>query len=183
LEAFERCSRLEVVKFPKAEIIGENAFRFCATDNDVSLGVYYEQVFPLVKQIESGAFHSCGNFTNNRVVFPSLESLGRAAFGYCETLKEFYAPKLTSIADSAFHGCNALVAVVLANTDTVCSIGENVFYNTPIEQGKGYFYVPTVMLTGYTQTYASAVFANQFRALEDYTVDGTITGLLDSSKI
>jgi hypothetical protein len=53
----------------------------------------------------------------------------------------------------------------------------------------GYFYVPRALLSDddatkdYRRATNWATYASQFRALEDYTVDGTITGDLDPNKI
>jgi hypothetical protein len=55
--------------------------------------------------------------------------------------------------------------------------------NSAIADGKGYIYVPRTLVNSYKTATNWSVYANQFRALEDYTVDGTITGELDESKI
>jgi hypothetical protein len=53
----------------------------------------------------------------------------------------------------------------------------------------GYFYVPRALLSDddakkdYRRATNWSNFATQFRALEDYTVDGTTTGELDPNKI
>jgi hypothetical protein len=47
----------------------------------------------------------------------------------------------------------------------------------------GYIYVPRALVDTYKVATNWVTYADQFRALEDYTVDGTITGELDESKI
>jgi hypothetical protein len=54
---------------------------------------------------------------------------------------------------------------------------------TRIEKGTGYIYVPADLVDSYKAATNWSTFAAQFRALEDYTVDGTITGELDITKI
>lgn len=49
--------------------------------------------------------------------------------------------------------------------------------------GTGYIYVPRALVDTYKAATNWSTIADQFRALEDYTVDGTITGELDESKI
>lgn len=49
--------------------------------------------------------------------------------------------------------------------------------------GTGYIYVPAASVDVYKNVGGWKAYAAQFRALEDYTVDGTITGELDESKI
>ena len=63
------------------------------------------------------------------------------------------------------------------------ALGSNVFKNTPIASGTGYIYVPRALVDSYKVATNWATYAAQFRALEDYTVDGTVTGDLDESKI
>ena len=55
--------------------------------------------------------------------------------------------------------------------------------NTPIASGTGYIYVPAALVDSYKAATNWSNFAAQFRALEDYTVDGTTTGALDPTKI
>ena len=52
-----------------------------------------------------------------------------------------------------------------------------------IANGKGYIYVPRAMVDTLKSATNWSTYATQIRALEDYTVDGTITGELDESKI
>ena len=67
--------------------------------------------------------------------------------------------------------------------------GSDMLYSSLIHLGTGYIYVPKALLSDddATKDYRRATnwstYADQFRALEDYTVDGTITGELDPSKI
>ena len=85
------------------------------------------------------------------------------------------------------------VCVSLSNSsmfDTCYHISGKVSstYN-PTGAKDGYIYVPRALLsdTDETKDYRRATnwstFATQFRALEDYTVDGTTTGELDPNKI
>lgn len=64
------------------------------------------------------------------------------------------------------------------------SIGIYVLGGSGDSELHGYIYIPRA-LVGDIYKYAAnwSVFAAQFRSLEDYTVDGTITGELDESKI
>jgi hypothetical protein len=60
---------------------------------------------------------------------------------------------------------------------------KNSFDSSSIAKGTGYVYVPRSLVDSYKSATNWSTYANQFRALEDYTVDGTITGELDESKI
>ena len=46
-----------------------------------------------------------------------------------------------------------------------------------------YIYVPRALVNDYKAATTWAQYADKFRALEDYTVDGTTTGELDTTKI
>ena len=65
----------------------------------------------------------------------------------------------------------------------------NNIIHSKIAAGNGYIYVPRALLSDDDETkdYRRATnwstYAAQFRALEDYTVDGTTTGELDKTKI
>ena len=49
--------------------------------------------------------------------------------------------------------------------------------------GTCYIYVPSSLIEQYKSDREWSKITNQIRALEDYTVDGTITGELDERKI
>ena len=53
----------------------------------------------------------------------------------------------------------------------------------PIASGAGYIYVPAALVDSYKVATNWSTYAAQFRALEDYTVDGTTMGELDPNKI
>ena len=63
--------------------------------------------------------------------------------------------------------------VSLANTNAINSINSV----------NGYIYVPKSLIEDYKVATNWSAYADQFRVLEDYTVDGTTTGELDESKI
>ena len=83
--------------------------------------------------------------------------------------------------------------VPLANTDAFGGcyhiLGTTQSSYNPTGAKDGYFYVPRALLsdTDSTKDYRQATnwstYSTQFRALEDWTVDGTITGEMDWDKI
>lgn len=79
------------------------------------------------------------------------------------------------------QNANQLETVIFRATVGRVAMQSNTFASTKIGSGSGYFYVPASLLDNYKSVYSS--YANQFRALENYTVDGTVTGALDPSKI
>ena len=141
-----------------------------------------------VTSIGTGAFMGCSALTT--VNLPVATSIGNNAFQNCSKLTTVDFTAATSVGRSVFDSCSALTELLLRNTEKVATLSHiNAFSTTPIESGTGYIYVPRTMADGSdgVEAYKAAsnwrTYAAQFRALEDYTVDGTITGALDPTKI
>lgn len=166
--AFESCSELTTVEVPEVTTCGARAFYDCVYLTSVNM--------PKVKTIETNTFRNCW-----------------------KALKKLDFLELTSIKGASFYECNKLVAVII-RTESVCSLanvsaftacyhyhGTTNANSNPDGLQDGYVYVPRALVesyktaTNWASLYAS--YANMFRALEDYTVDGTIYGELDESKI
>lgn len=103
------------------------------------------------------------------IYLPLLTTISGNAFYQCELLKRLYFPKLTAIShNTAFQRCSILDTVILG-ADTVCTLSATtVFDNTPIKKGTGYIYVPSALVEEYKIATNWSVYANQFRAIEDY---------------
>ena len=113
-----------------------------------------------------------------------LTSVANSGLYGCGGLEELDLPaSLTSIGTYAFYYC-PLYRLILRRTDDVPNLSsKNAFTGTKIEVGLGYIYVPSALIDKYKTATNWATFSAQFRALEDYTVDGTTTGELDETKI
>ena len=170
--AFQNCIELTTVDFPVATSIGTSAFQNCIELTTVD--------FPVATSIEGSAFRACSALTT--VDFPVATSIGTSAFQNCNALTTVDFPVATSIGTSAFRSCSAIKSLLLRN-NKVCTLSNtNTFNSTPISSGTGYIYVPSELIEQYKTTNNWSTYASQFRALEDYTVDGTITGELDPAK-
>lgn len=94
-EAFYFCTDLTNVSFPKATSIGGGAFFGCTSLINVG--------FPMVNTIEDGysnnylgyvgAFSRCTNLST--VLLPSVTSIGRYAFAYCDSLSSITLGAIT----------------------------------------------------------------------------------------
>ncbi len=148
-------------------------------------------------------FSYCYNLVT--VDIPNAVSIKEYAFVYCTALQKIVLPSTPEIMHFAFQNCTALTNVdlyaaerlqsnvlsntnlttlILRRTDRITENGSTAaLTNTPIARGAGFVYVPRELMTQYKTANNWSAFAAQFRALEDYTVDGTITGELDESKI
>lgn len=127
------------------------------------------------------AFRGC--YALVTVDLPQVKEINMAAFSYCAALEIVDFPQVTRIKAQAFSNCSALSACILRNETAVTLDNTNVFTNTPIASGTGYIYVPSALLDTYEAATNWSTYAEQIRALEEYTVDGTVTGELDESKI
>ena len=197
------------VHFPKATAVGRNAFYGCESlmsisfpmlknvDTEVFNGCKALQeltptMLPVVETLGEGVFRSCRALVT--VKLPTLRTIASMTFIDCSALKTADFSSLTSIGTSAFLRCGRLTALILRG-QTRCSVQNNSLNNcyhltgttnsnyNPDGLKDGYIYVPAALVDSYKTASNWSTYATQFRALEDYTVDGTITGELDESKI
>lgn len=137
--------------------------------------------FTQVTSIGIYAFSDCLALTT--INLPLATTIKNYAFFYCTALITADLSSVTFIGGFTFSGCENLTSLILRKSN-VCHLANiNAFNNTPISKGTGYIYVPSALLDSYKAATTWSTYANQFRALEDYTVDGTITGALDETKI
>ena len=111
-----------------------------------------------------------------------LTTTGQNSFNYCERLTLLDLPNLINISLQSFERTN--LTTLILRSDTMCKLSAvNALSYTPIMRKTGYIYVPASLIDSYKSATNWSTYANQFRAIEDYTVDGTITGELDETKI
>ena len=170
--AFYSCSKLTTADFPVATSIGGSAFRSCSALTMAN--------FPVATSIETYAFYSCSALTT--VNFPVLTSIGDFAFYSCSKLTTADFPVATSIGSYAFASCGKLKSLLLRRNNVCTLSNTNAFNSTPIKSGTGYIYVPSALIEQYKAATNWSTYSDQFRALENYTVDGTVTGELDPAK-
>lgn len=140
--------------------------------------------FPDLKTIDSYAFFASQALRH--VYAPKLQSIGTYSFRMCGSLKtfEFFESMQYGLNTQVFNACTSLSALVLRKTSKIIpNSATNSLTGTPIASGTGYIYVPAALLDTYKAATNWSTYASQFRVLEDYTVDGTVTGELDESKI
>lgn len=195
--AFYRCSALEYMALDNVTHIGVYAFAYSGLTKleipnvlSVGAGALYNCTqlktvdAPSLAASSRNMFDGCTSL--EKAILPSVLEVGVGTFQQCTALICVDLPSTYSIGVNAFGGCTALKALVLRfyNPFGVCTLSStNALYNTPIASGEGYIYVPTSQINYYKTGTNWTTYADQFRALEDYTVDGTTTGELDPEKI
>ena len=168
---FRKCGSLGVADFPEATSIATSAFRECSALHTVNM--------PKLEAVGSYAFDGCESLT--RVEFPAAATVESRAFYGCTSLQVADFASVTSIKSQAFY--DAAVKALVLRAGSVCTLSTNVLTGTPIASGTGYIYVPAALVGSYKTATNWIAHAAQFRALEGYTVDGTVTGELDESKM
>lgn len=209
--AFRNNSVLATFYAPNLDTIGTNAFQNCKALNNPTFGTLttikssafaYCNALPAskisfnaIETIESYAFRECKAFVS--ITAPKLKYIGTGGFNTCTNLERFdlgggltEAPT-SGIGSNAFSGCTKINHFVIRYTGGVYPLAGNTAFgstnSTPLApSGAGYFYFPRDLVASYKTATNWKVWSNRdtrFRALEDYTVDGTVTGALDESKI
>lgn len=161
------------IKDANVTSIGNYAFDSCSALTSAD--------FPNVTNIGQYAFRGCNALTT--VDFSSVTSIGIYVFYNCSSLTSADFSNVTKIGPYAFDGCSSLTALILRSSTMTTLNDTSAFTNTPIASGTGYIYVPSALVASYQANSTWSNYSAQFRALEDYTVDGTITGELDPNKI
>ena len=182
--AFQSTS-ISIADFPKVETLDAYAFYDCKSLKSVN--------FPALKIMSSAVFSGCSSLTE--VVFPNVKELNGSIFSNCLLLKSVDFLKNSHVHSYMFNSCFSLTALIL-RSETMWALGNTNAFNScyhfhgtvnstynPDGLKDGYIYVPRALIDSYKTATNWTTFATQFRALEDYTVDGTTTGELDESKV
>jgi hypothetical protein len=163
---FSGCQQITSVTAENVTEIGTYVFSNDKNITNISL--------PKLTKANTYAFNGCTSMTN--FDFPLLTSAGNSCFNNCPLIKVFDFPLLSSIGTSCFNNCKALQALILRN-QTMCTLANsNAFTNNPISSGTGYIYVPRSLIESYKAGTNWVTYADKFRVIEDYTVDGTVNG-------
>lgn len=162
-------------KDDKITAVGNHAFYECMALADVDV--------PNVTICGIRAFARCSGI--KKMVLPATVTVGNEAFYAATGLRIIEFRSVVNIGAGVFNLANALVAIVMRNTSGVSSVQDSTLSgNYAIQTVKScFFYVPRALIEDYKAATNWSSYADRFRALEDYTVDGTITGELDETKI
>lgn len=112
-----------------------------------------------------------------------ITKIGKFILSHAASLEVVDVPNVSFLAQYALYKSAALTALVLRYNTVATLENTNALGQSGIANGTGYIYVPSDLVDSYKSATNWSTYANQFRALEDYTVDGSTDGELDASKI
>lgn len=174
---FADCVSLKRVSLPNITVSGLSYsnldFGGCTALTDVEL--------PLLADKCPG-FSGCTSLET--ITLPLVTGIDGGAFNNCTSLRIVDLSSCTSMTGhSQFINCPLDALILRSETMCVLSIytsdvnsGYYSFRNTNIAKGTGLIYVPRALVDSYKSATNWSVYADQIRAIEDYTVDGTVTG-------
>ena len=149
--------------------------------------------FPLIDTSNGTNFYNmyygCSSATSFPLINTSKGTDFNSMFQGCSSAKKIDISKLTSSRTSntfrMFYGCSLLKAVIIRSFGLSYALDSEAFKNCYSITGNnkdGYIYVPRDMIETLSSATNWSNYASQFRALEDYTKDGTTTGEFDDEK-
>lgn len=154
---------------PELSHIGSYAFSNC--------GKLTELYCKNVTDISQNAFYYCTSL--REVIMPQSLRIPQYVCGFCSSLvkADFGSENNSTIGNGAFSGCDSLETLVIRKTNAVLTGRSTMFTSSsPIAQGTGYIYVPSALVDSYKAANYWSTYANQIRAIEDYSTDGTVDG-------
>lgn len=179
--AFRRCIALEALDLPNVTTVINDAFYGCKALVSVNL--------PRATRIDNNAFRDCTSLVSVNIPSFSPSTNPTSLFNGCSSLPNVDLPQgVTKVVTSMFKGCTVLKTLILRR-ESVCTLSAtDAFDGTPFASGGtgGKVLVPRALIESYeTATNWSTLYAAgtcTFLAIEDHTVDGTITGEIDLDK-
>lgn len=114
---------------------------------------------------------------------PKATACGAYVFYGCPKLEYIDLGNSPELQNTVMNGVHNIKTIILRNSALVTLNSGFINNNAILKYKTCLFYVPSVLIEEYKLATNWTVVADQFRPLEEYTVDGTITGAFDESKI
>lgn len=180
-QLFANCLYLEAVELPNVRELPTEVFYNCKKLTEIN-----------APQLEFMSINCLSSTNVKRLVLKKLRWLDQSALDACASLEildvlGYSVDGSSRIDHTALMRCNKLRALVIRSEEGVPDFIETSYDEEravcALLNGKCHIYVPRSLMDTYKATEGWSTYASQFRALEDYTVDGTVTGALDETKI
>jgi hypothetical protein len=133
---------------------------------------------PKVTTLDSNAFDNCQTLKN--INLPSVTTISSYSFKDCYAIKSMRISNVTNISNYAFNNCSNLLAVIIEQTNSVCTLAntlafrycyhiqgiQNSYYN-PNGDKDGYIYVPDSLVDSYKSATNWSTYADQIKPLSE----------------
>ena len=176
---------IENISVPLADGSGDAVFRYGASNaNELELLMLNEITeFSSNKPVslKSNLFQHITSIV--KISVPNATRIDGYNFYGCTGLTYLDVGKPDSLAN-VFIGSHKMETIILRKSDSITTLNSSITSNSKnLLDGVTLIYVPRALIDTYKTSTNWSLFANQFRVLEDYTVDGTVTGAFDESKL
>ena len=160
--AFARCKQLTGLDLPNATVFGTSFASECTSLTDV----YLPKLANAYDQSPQNEFSYCTAL--ERLRLPKLGYTGWHMVYGCTSLRHVDQGEALYLLD--LSTCPQLETVILRRTSSVVTMQNtsNISSSCPIARGEGYIYVPRDLVDKYKVATNWSVYADQFRAIEDY---------------
>ena len=160
---FARCSALTDDSFDIPNLIHTNALDFNECTGLTKIP--YESQLDYVGDM---CFRNCLIQSAN---LPNVTGIGYCSFQDCKSLVrvDVGVKQRNTLRRETFKGCSALETCILRADAFLPMDNTSAFKGTPIESGTGYIYVPSALVGQYKAATNWTVYADQIRAIEDYS--------------
>ena len=119
-----------------------------------------------ITEIRDYAFYYC-NSLKMTMLPKQLKNIGAYSFYACKDITELTIwENIEKINSQAFYYCYFLSKVVL-NVTSVPTLGQNVFYQTPISKGTGYIYVPDDLVDSFKSATNWSSYGDQIKGVSE----------------
>lgn len=152
---FQNFSSLVTVDLNNVSNIGASTFLDCAIQ---------ELNLP---NLTSAGTYAFGYNPFTEVELPNLIEIASNMFRGCQNLKTADFLSVMAIDANAFYQCENLDTLILRSTSIVELNGARQFYETKIEDGEGYIYVPDDLVETYQESSAWLQYASQIHSIEE----------------
>lgn len=172
-------SNITSISFPLLTSMGTQQFRNRTTLASVNL--------PLLEKLSAGSeFYNTGITSIKLAGLKSSSSYDmKNNFQNCASLVKADLGSYANANDCRFHTavfgtCSSLTTLILRfpSVPSMYNVAANNFGSTPLISGTGFVYVPKSLIDSYKNGGSTkwGAFSTQYRAIEDYSSDGTVDG-------
>lgn len=146
------------INAPNLTSISDNAMYDCKSLVEVN--------FPELTALPGYNFYNC--VALQVLNLPKVTEIKANVLYLCTSLEYVDLPKVNTIGGYVLRSCTNLNTLILRNATAATLTGTNTLVGSKIANGTGYIYVPAALVDTYKAATNWSVYADQFRAIEDY---------------